>query len=74
MRREYAYREWAPLLSEARIAEALRLSPALAVLIYALYGANETAFLESNRVDRVKRSLVRRLYREIEALRGAGAL
>jgi Phosphotransferase enzyme family len=71
MHRNYAYRVWAPLLTKSRVDEGLRLSPAMAVLILALYGIDDPIQRHNRRADKVKRSLVRRLHRELEILQNA---
>jgi hypothetical protein len=68
MHRNYAYRVWAPLLTKRRVDEGLKLSPAMAVLTLALYGIDDPEQRANRRADRVKRSLVRRLHRELDAL------
>jgi Phosphotransferase enzyme family len=71
MHRNYAYRVWAPILTQSRVDEGLRLSPALAVLILALYGVDDPEQRRNRRADKGKRSLVRRLSRELETLQNA---
>jgi hypothetical protein len=73
MHRNYAYRVWAPLLTKSRVDEGLRLSPAMAVLILALYGIDDPAQRQNRRADKGKRSLVRRLHRELEILQNTKA-
>jgi hypothetical protein len=68
MHRNYAYRVWAPLLTKSRVDEGLRLSPAMALLILALYGIDDPEQRPNRRADKSKRSLVRRLHRELEIL------
>ncbi len=68
MHRNYAYRVWAPLLTKSRVDEGLRLSPAMAVLILALYGMDDPEQRQNRRADKFKRSMVRRLHRELEIL------
>ncbi len=64
----YAYDRWASILGDQRVREALRLSPAAAVLVIALYGADSPAGHASLDFDRVRRSLVRRLRKELDQL------
>ncbi len=71
MHRNYAYRVWAPLLTKSRVDEGLRLSPAMAVLVLALYGIDDPEQRRNRRADKGKRSLVRRLHRELEILQNA---
>jgi hypothetical protein len=73
MHRNYAYRVWAPLLTQSRVDEGLRLSPAMAVLILALYGIDDSEQRANRRADKGKRSLVRRLARELEILQNTKA-
>jgi len=73
MHRNYAYRVWAPLLTKSRVDEGLRLSPAMAVLILALYGIDDPEQRRNRRADKGKRSLVRRLHHELEILQDAEA-
>lgn len=68
MHRNYAYRVWAPLLGKTRVDEGLKLSPAMAVLNLALYGIDDPQQRQNRRADKSKRSLVRRLHRELEML------
>jgi hypothetical protein len=68
MHRNYAYRVWAPLLGKTRVDEALKLSPAMAVLNLALYGIDSPEQRQNRRADKSKRSLVRRLDRELQFL------
>jgi Phosphotransferase enzyme family len=74
MHRNYAYRVWAQQLTQRRVDEGLRLSPSMAVLILALYGIDDPEQRQNRRADKVKRSLVRRLHRELEILEPVGAL
>ena len=74
MHRNYAYRVWAPLLTQTRVDEGLRLSPAMAVLILALYGIDDPEQRRNPRADKGKRSLVRRLHRELEILQNTPEL
>ena len=74
MHRNYAYRVWASMLGRNRVDEGLRLSPAMAVLILALYGIDDPEQRQNRRADKVKRSLVRRLQRELQVLEPVGAL
>lgn len=68
----YAIEVWEPLLGKERVTAGLRLSPAMAVLLLAMYNMDDPD--EWNpRMDRVKRSLTRRLHREIEILQGTVA-
>jgi Phosphotransferase enzyme family len=73
MHRNYAYRVWAPFLTKSRVDEGLRLSPAMAVLVLALYGIDDPKQRRNLRADKGKRSLVRRLHRELETLQNAEA-
>jgi hypothetical protein len=73
MHRNYAYRVWAPLLTKSRVDEGLRLSPAMAVVILALYGIDDPEQRRNRRADKGKRSLVRRLQRELEILQNSAA-
>jgi hypothetical protein len=68
MHRNYAYRVWAPMLGRSRADAALKLSPAMAVLNLALYGIDNPQQRQNRRADKSKRSLVRRLHRELELL------
>jgi hypothetical protein len=68
MHRNYAYRVWAPMLGRSRVDDALKLSPAMAVLNLALYGIDSAEQRQNRRADKSKRSLVRRLHRELEVL------
>jgi hypothetical protein len=71
MHRNYAYRVWAPMLGQSRVDAALRLSPAMAVLNLALYGIDSPEQRQNRRADKSKRSLVRRLHRELNILHNA---
>jgi hypothetical protein len=72
MHRNYAYRIWESMLGQNRVDEGLRLSPAMAVLILALYGIDDPEERRNRRADKVKRSLVRRLQREVNVLEPVG--
>jgi hypothetical protein len=74
MHRNYAYRVWATMLGKARVDEGMRLSPAMAVLIHALYSIDDPDERRNPQNDKIKRSLVRRLQRELQVLEPAGAL
>lgn len=75
MHRNYAYRSWTSLLGRSRVEAGLRLSPAMAVLVHALQGQANPANQDSNPLlDKVNRSLLRRLQRELELLQPAGVL
>ncbi len=69
MHRNYAYRVWSSMLGRKRVDEGLRLSPAMAVLVLALYGIDDPEERKNRGSDKIKRSLVRRLQRELTALR-----
>jgi hypothetical protein len=75
MHRNYAYRSWTSLLGRSRVDAGLRLSPAMAVLVHALQGSTDPARgAASPLLDKVNRSLLRRLQRELELLQPAGVL
>ena len=46
----------------------------MAVLVYAVYGMDKPELRHDRQRDGVKRSLVRRLYRELQSLEPAGVL
>ncbi len=71
MHRNYAHRVWAPMLGRTRVDAALKLSPAMAVLNLALYGIDRPEQRRDHRADKSKRSLVRRLHRDLERLHDA---
>ncbi len=74
MRHNYAYRIWEPRLGRKRVDDGMRLAPAMAVLVHALYGLDMPGWGESDDAAKVKRSLVRRLQHELEILEPAGVL
>jgi hypothetical protein len=74
MHRNYAYRVWEPLLGRRRVDEGMRLAPAMAVLVHALYGLDLSGWGESDDAAKVKRSLARRLQRELQVVEPAGVL
>jgi hypothetical protein len=74
MHRNYAYRVWASMLGRKRVDEALRLSPAMAVLVLALYGIDDPKERKNRSSDKSKRSLVRRLQRELRVVETVGSL
>jgi hypothetical protein len=69
----YAVEVWEPFLGKKRTSEGLRLSPAMAVLILAMNDINDPAEWRNPAKDKVKRSLTRRLSRELELLQREGA-
>jgi hypothetical protein len=75
MHRNYAYRSWTSILGRNRVDEGLRYSPAMAVLVHALQGSEDTIHGAADpSLDKMRRSLVRRLQRELELLQPVGAL
>ncbi len=64
----YAIEVWEPFLGKKRVADGLRLSPAMAVLILAMNDIDDPVEWQNPSKDKVKRSLTRRLYRELELL------
>jgi hypothetical protein len=75
MHRNYAYRSWTSILGRNRVDEGLRYSPAMAVLVHALQGSEDTISGKPDpSLDKIRRSLVRRLHRELELLQPVGAL
>jgi hypothetical protein len=69
----YAVEVWEPLLGKKRVADGLKLSPAMAVLILAMNDVNDPAEWRNPARDKVKRSLTRRLHRELDLLQREGA-
>jgi hypothetical protein len=65
---------WVAKIGRDRVGRCLQLSPAIAVLVSALYGIDRSREREHSRSNQVKRSLMRRLQRELQVLTAAGAL
>jgi hypothetical protein len=69
----YAVEVWEPLLGKKKTDAGLRLSPAMAVLLLAMYDIHDPAEFRNPDRDKVKRSLTRRLHRELEVIQREGA-
>jgi hypothetical protein len=69
----YAVEVWEPFLGKKRTEDGLRLSPAMAVLILAMNDIDDPSEWRNPAKDKVKRSLTRRLHRELELLQSERA-
>jgi hypothetical protein len=70
----YAVDGWASVLSKQSIEEGMKLAPAMAVLILALQGIHDPVERENRHRDKYKRSMIRRLQKEISTLETVGAI
>jgi hypothetical protein len=70
----YANEVWEPLLGKKRTDQGLRLSPAMAVLLLAMYDIHDPVESRNPARDKVKRSLTRRLHRELELIQQGAEL